>query len=262
MGQASQNEQEVPVLLLVGGLGTRLQSVLPNSPKPLAPLGSTPFLRLLVEQLSSQGFRHLIMCTGHLAAQIEQEFGDGGQMDVVIDYSRESNPLGTAGAVKLAERYLSGAPEFVVMNGDSFLEVDFAQLLRFHRDHGGMASMAARRVPDAARYGTLEVDDQLRVTAFREKTGERAPGLINGGVYVFNRELLRYIPDGVPASLEQDIFKRVLRHGVYASEQQGIFIDIGTPEDYARAQTLYESLQTAARVKASQKASGIADTFI
>lgn len=258
MGQPGQNEQEVPVLLLVGGLGTRLQSVLPNSPKPLAPLGPTPFLRLLVEQLGSQGFRHLIMCTGHLAAQIEQEFGDGGPMDVVFDYSHESSPLGTAGAVKLAERYLAGAPVFVVMNGDSFLEVDFPELLRFHRGHGGMVSVAARCVSDAARYGTLEVNDQFRVTAFREKTGARAPGLINGGVYVFNRELLSYIPDGVPASLEQDIFKNVLPHGVYASEQQGMFIDIGTPEDYARAQTLYESLRTAARVKTSQRASGIA----
>jgi len=250
VGQASQIEREMPALLLVGGLGTRLQSVLPNSPKALAPLGTTPFLRLLVEQLKSQGFRHLIMCTGHLATQIERELGDGRELDMVIDYSRESSALGTAGAVKLADVYLAGAPEFVVMNGDSFLELDFAELLAFHRAHGGMVTIAARRVSDAARYGTLEVNDQFRVTAFREKTGAHEPGLINGGVYVFNRGLLNHIPDGLPASLEQGTFKDVLRVGVYASEQQGMFIDIGTPEDYARAQTLCEDLQAAVRVKA------------
>ena len=96
-------QQDTPAFLLVGGLGTRLQSVLSSTPKPLARVGKMPFLELLVLQLRSQGIRRIVMCTGHLASQIEQEFGDGKKWGVAIDYSQESQPLGTAGAVKLAE---------------------------------------------------------------------------------------------------------------------------------------------------------------
>jgi NDP-sugar pyrophosphorylase family protein len=241
-------ERECPALLLVGGLGTRLRSVLPASPKPLAPLGQTPFLRILVKQLSSQGIRRLILCTGHLGAKIEEEFGAGRELGVRIEYSRELSPLGTAGAVKFAERHVDGCSEFIVMNGDSFLELDFAQMLSFHREHGGLISIAVRSVADAARYGTVQADDKLRVIGFREKTEEQGPGLINGGVYVFDREVFEYIPGG-SVSLERDIFPKMLEFGVYAFEQHGLFVDIGTPEDYARAQTIGSSLREAADSK-------------
>jgi len=187
----------------------------------------------------------MVMCSGHLAAQVEEEFGDGHQWEVEIDYSKESRPLGTAGAVKFAERFLSGVPEFLVMNGDSFLQLDFCQLLRFHRKHGAIVSMAVRRVPEATRYGTVQLDASSRVIGFSEKSGARDPGLVNGGVYVFDRAILQRIPDG-PASLEKDVFPDLLQHRVYALEQHGMFIDIGTPEDYARAQTLGPSLYQAA----------------
>jgi len=131
------------------------------------------------------------------------------------------------------------------MNGDSFLQLDFCQLLRFHREHGAMISMAVRRVPEATRYGTVQLDANSRVIGFCEKSGAQIPGLVNGGVYVFDRAILQHIPDG-PASLEKDVFPRLLQHRVYAFEQHGMFIDIGTPEDYARAQTLGPSLRQAA----------------
>jgi D-glycero-alpha-D-manno-heptose 1-phosphate guanylyltransferase len=185
------------------------------------------------------------MCTGHLADQIEDEFGDGKKWDVAIEYSAETRPLGTAGAVKLAEGHLERASDFLVMNGDSFLEVDFAELMRFHRAHDGLITIAVRRVPDAARYGSVQLDAQNRVVGFSEKTSHSAPGLINGGVYVFNQAILESLPQG-PASLERDIFPISLESGVYAFEQHGMFIDIGTPEDYARAQALAESLHHAA----------------
>lgn len=233
--------QDIPAVLLVGGIGTRLQSVLPATPKPLAPVGDAPFLQLLVRQMQSQGIRQFVMCTGHLADQVEKEFGDGHKWGVAIAYSKESRPLGTAGAVKFAEGYFTKASDFLVMNGDSFLELNFHELIRFHRGHKGLISMAVRRVPDAARYGTVQLDTHNRVVGFREKMGASVPGIVNGGVYMFNRAVLQYIPDG-PASLEKDVFPRLLKHGVYALEQQGMFIDIGTPEDYARAQTLCQSL--------------------
>jgi len=238
-------QEDITAVLLVGGIGTRLQSVLPATPKPLAPVGGAPFLQLLVRQLRSQGIRRVVMCTGHLADQIEEEFGDGHKWDLAIMYSKESRPLGTAGAVKFAECYLAPASDFLVMNGDSFLELDFSEFMRFHREHNGLISIAVRRVPDTTRYGTVQLDSHNRVVGFREKMGTPVPGIINGGVYLFKRAILEHIPDG-RASLEKDLFPRLLGRGVYALEQQGMFIDIGTPEDYARAQELCGRLYLAA----------------
>jgi len=239
------SQKNTPAVLLVGGLGTRLRPILPSVPKPLARVGNIPFLELLVLQVRSYGIPRIVMCTGYLSDQIEREFGDGHKWDVAIDYSKESRPLGTAGAVKLAERHLQGADDFLVMNGDSFLELDFHQFLSFHREHGGLASVAVCQVPDASRYGTVQLDARHRIVAFNEKTGSHSPGVVNGGVYLFNRAVLGRIPEG-PASFEKDVFPGLLESGVRALEQHGMFIDIGTPEDYVRAQSLCQSLYQAA----------------
>src|SRR5579863_1697386 len=235
---------DVKAVLLVGGLGTRLRSVVPSAPKVLATVGKRAFLGLLVEQLRSQGIRRLVMCTGYLADQVEGEFGDGRALDITIEYSKEEQPLGTAGAVKRAEHYLRDVPDFFVMNGDSFLEIDFSNLMDFHRSRDAEATLAVLRVEDASRYGTVQVEGD-RVRGFAEKTGSDLPGLVNGGVYVFKHTVLQCIPEH-PASLERDVFPALLDHGVYAQEQHGMFIDIGTPADYARAQQLCNSLSEAA----------------
>jgi len=174
------------------------------------------------------------MSRGYLADRIEREFGDGHRLNVVIDYSKEQTPLGTGGAVKFAEAYLRDVAEFLVLNGDWFLEIDFSDLLHFHREHGGLVSMAVRQVANAARYGTVHVNEESRVMSFVEKVGVSTPGLVNAGVCVFSCEVLPLIPFG-PASLETDVYSQLLEYGVYASEQDGVFVDIGTPEDYARA---------------------------
>jgi D-glycero-alpha-D-manno-heptose 1-phosphate guanylyltransferase len=236
---------DVKAVLLVGGLGTRLRSIVPSAPKALAAVGSGSFLELLVGQLRSQRIRRLVMCTGYLADQIEREFGDGRAWDIAIEYSKEEQPLGTAGAVKLAQTYLLDEPDFIVMNGDSFLEVDFQRLTAFHSGHDAIATMAVLRVEDTRRYGTVQIDPDGRVRGFSEKTGIQAPGLINGGIYIFNQAVFQHIPEP-PASLEMDVFPRLLNQGVYAQEQHGTFIDIGTPDDYGRAQHLCESLREAA----------------
>jgi NDP-sugar pyrophosphorylase family protein len=235
---------DTKAVLLVGGLGTRLRTVVPLTPKPLAPVGSRPFLELLIRQLSSQGIRNLVMCTGYLADQIENEFGDGNDLGVAIEYSREPLPLGTGGALKFARRHLRGVPDFLVMNGDSFLELDLRQFMQFHRSHGGLATMSVVSVENAGRYGMVRVESSNRVTEFCEKTGTDSPGLINAGVYVFRRAILELIPAG-PASLEKDVFPRLLDQGVYAAREQGLFIDIGTPTDYAHAQKLFDRLRHA-----------------
>jgi D-glycero-alpha-D-manno-heptose 1-phosphate guanylyltransferase len=238
--------QDMPCLLLVGGLGTRLRSVVPLTPKPLASVGNSSFLELLVRQLKRQGICRLLMCTGYLSDQIEREFGNGRAWDIAIEYSKEVSPMGTGGAVKLAEAHLKGASDFLVMNGDSFLEVDLPELIRFHHAREAFATIAVVRVGNAGRYGTVEMGPDGRVAGFTEKSGSELPGLINGGVYVFNRSVLEYFPEG-PASLEKDVFPRLLSRGVYALEQKGIFIDIGTPEDYAKAQQICDRLNNAAQ---------------
>jgi NDP-sugar pyrophosphorylase family protein len=237
--------ENIPAVLLVGGKGTRLQAVVSSKPKPLALVGNIPFLELLVMQLRSQGVHRMIMSTGHLADQIEETFGDGGRWNSDIRYSRESQPLGTAGALKAAESYLEESDDFLVVNGDSFMEIDITEFLRFHRQHRGVVSMAVRKVPDAARYGTVDVDASQRIIGFSEKTGNTSPGMINAGVYLFRRSVLKFIPEG-PSSLEKDLFPKLLTQGMYALEKDGVFIDIGTPEDYARAQRIYQELYQAA----------------
>ena len=236
---------DLPALLLVGGMGTRLRSAVPSTPKALASVGNQPFLQLLVRQLRAQGIRRLVLCTGYLADQIEEAFGDGRAFGVEISYSREPVPLGTAGAVKLARPRLNAAPDFLVMNGDSFLQADLRDLIRFHYEHEGLVSMAVLPVPNAQRYGSVRVGAGSRVFGFTEKTDAVAPALVNAGVYIFKQDIFGYIPEG-QASLERDVFPRLLDNGVYAQEQHGMFIDIGTPEDYARAQELAAHLSEAA----------------
>jgi D-glycero-alpha-D-manno-heptose 1-phosphate guanylyltransferase len=238
--------QRTKAVLLVGGLGTRLRSVLPSTPKPLASVGNRPFLELLVRQLRNQGIYDLVFCTGYLGHEIESEFGNGSAWDVNIEYSREPHPMGTAGAVKFAEPLLRQDSDFLVMNGDSFMEIDFRRLIHVHRTSGGIASMAVLRRKNEMRYGTVQLAADGRVSAFTEKTGSSAVGFVNAGIYVFNPRIFEHIPEG-PGSLERDIFPKLLDHGVYAAEQHGVFIDIGTPEDYVRAQEICARLYIAAR---------------
>lgn len=227
---------DLKAILLVGGIGSRLSSVISSKPKALAPIGERAFLELLIRQLRLQGIRNLVMCTGYLASQIETKFGDGRNWDVSIEYSEEEKPVGTAGALKLAQRYVHDIPEFIVLNGDSFLEINFHDLMSFHKsnDHA-IATMAVLRMEDASRYGTVYVDATGRIKGFAEKANANAPGLVNGGVYVFSRTVWEHIPQG-PASLEKDVFPRLVDQGMYAREQRGKFIDIGIPSDYIRAQ--------------------------
>lgn len=235
-------------VLLVGGLGTRLRSAVPWLPKTLASVGDKPFLELLVRQLGSQELHQLVMCTGYLAEQIQEVFQDGSDFGATIEYSKETVPLGTAGALKLAQRYVQNESEFLVINGDTFLEIDFNELILSHRKHGSLATMAVLPIENSSRYGTVQVGADGRILGFLEKKGQNAPGIINAGVYVFSNAVLSLIPQG-PVSLERDVFPLLMEQGFYAIEQRGMFIDIGTPDDYARAKKIADRLADAALYK-------------
>ena len=135
--------------------------------------------------------------------------------------------------------------EFLVINGDTFLQIDFNEFIVSHRKHGSLATMAVVPVENSSRYGTVQVGADGRILGFLEKTGQNAPGIINAGVYVFSNAVLALIPQG-PVSLERDVFPLLMEQGFYAIEQRGMFIDIGTPDDYARAKKMSDRLADAA----------------
>jgi NDP-sugar pyrophosphorylase family protein len=226
---------DLPVIVLCGGLGTRLRPAIADRPKALAPVGDGAFLALQLELLCKHGARHFVLCVGHMAEQIEAAFGDGSAFGARIDYSRDgAKLLGTGGALKRAEAFF--APAAVVVNGDTYIDVDLAQLVRVHssaRERGAVATLTLARMPDANRYGTVEVIDD-RVTGFREKAAGTANEWVNAGVYVIERALLEYIPAGEATSLERAVFPTVLCNGLVlaAFRQEKRFTDIGTPEGF------------------------------
>jgi NDP-sugar pyrophosphorylase family protein len=224
----------VNALILAGGLGTRLQGVLHDRPKPMAPVAGRPFLEYLVLQLLRAGVERVVLSTGHLGEHIAAHFGDGAALGVRIVYSHESRPAGTGGAVKLAERHLEG-DRFLVMNGDSFVAADLATVIDAHRARSALVTMALTRVADASRYGSVERGDDGRITRFVEKgaAAAGAPGLINSGIYVLERALLDRIPEPGPASsLERDLFPSLIGRPFFGVELEGFFKDIGVPDDY------------------------------
>lgn len=229
MDTADQNRL-LPCLLLAGGFGTRIAEVSGNDPKSMLRVGGRPFLEYLVLQLRAQGFGDLILCTGYRGEVLEAYFADGARWGVSIRYSREREPLGTGGALKLAAQVTS-AEHLVALNGDSILDADLGALVAMHLDRRARATIALAHAPDASRFGRVEYDDCGRVTRFIEK-GSRGPGWINGGIYVLDRTILEGMSEG-KVSLEQEVFPQILDGGgLFAKAFSGFFVDMGIPSDF------------------------------
>jgi D-glycero-alpha-D-manno-heptose 1-phosphate guanylyltransferase len=222
-------------ILLAGGLGTRLRSVAPDRPKPMAPIDGRPFLAFLLDSLIDAGFASAVLAVGYRHEVIEQYFGDCYR-NLPLYYSVEQEPLGTGGALRLALARTT-APEIFVINGDTYLELDYSAMRAAHQKARAELTVAVRQVPDAGRYGALDLAAG-RIRGFFEK-GRAGPGAINAGVYLLSRGLFdRYEPP--PAfSFETDFLApRVLALKPLAFPADKRFIDIGIPEDYARAREL------------------------
>jgi D-glycero-alpha-D-manno-heptose 1-phosphate guanylyltransferase len=220
-------------IILAGGLGTRLAARLEGVPKAMAPVAGRPFLELLLGQLRRVGCTRAILSVGHLHAVIQSHFGTAFE-GMRIDYVVESQPLGTGGGIRAA---LARAFEDAVlaMNGDTFLEADYAEMMRFHKAEGAAATIAVVHRDDVARYGSVVVEQRC-VVAFEEKGGA-GPGFINAGAYVLQRDLEWPAGLGEKFAMETDFFAHeVARLRFAAFEVQGYFLDIGVPEDLDRAQ--------------------------
>jgi len=227
-------------VILAGGMGTRLRSVISDIPKCMAPVAGKPFLHYLLTSLESVGFEQVILSLGYKHEIVEEYLGIAGQarndtnFKMKITTVVETQPLGTGGAVKFAMEKLS-CKYIVILNGDTFLNVDYRRMFDFHVKENAKATLALKEMYDFDRYGAVETDADFRIVRFIEK--QYCPkGQINAGVYVLNKNALTGFPEKF--SLETDFFEQTVAEGSLSGfPVEGYFIDIGIPEDYARAQT-------------------------
>jgi D-glycero-alpha-D-manno-heptose 1-phosphate guanylyltransferase len=221
-------------IVLAGGLGTRLASVTSDIPKPMAPIGSRPFLEYLLDYLIEQGAEQAVLAVSYRREAIQGHFGDIYR-GLPLNYSVEEQPLGTGGAIRQALDFITD-DEVVVLNGDTLFHVDLNGMDKIHRNGGARLSMALKQVTDSGRFGRVEVSAEGVITSFLEKsTG--GPGWINGGVYMLHRKLFADFPMPVKFSFEQDLVEpNIARIQPRAFQSEAYFIDMGVPEDYARAQ--------------------------
>lgn len=223
---------ELEALILAGGLGTRLSSVVPNLPKPMAPIAGKPFLEILLESLYEKGFSSIILSVGHLSEKIISHFGSQYK-GMAITYVIEKNPLGTGGAIREALKK-ANQDHIYIFNGDTFVDFDIDGSERIWNDvHSPI--IVGSKVSDVGRYGKLLIDCG-RVIGFSEK-GLMGPGIINAGCYVMPASLAAQFPKDEKFSFENDFLsKNIAKNEYYLFLAEGVFIDIGIPEDYIRAQ--------------------------
>lgn len=225
-------------ILLAGGLGTRLQSVVSDRPKPMALIDDKPFMEYVVHQLSRYGVTDIIFAVGYKGSMVEEHFGDGssfplpeGSGHLNIRYAYEEELLGTAGAIKNAVKLVTDET-FLVLNADTFYQIDYRRLVQMQKEQKLEMVLVLREVPDVSRYGQAVLKGS-KLVGFNEKTTRPRPGTINGGIYLLTRSLVEDIPEG-KVSLEDVMIPRWLLEGrrLGGFVNDGYFIDIGIPEDY------------------------------
>ncbi len=221
-------------VILSGGLGTRLRPLTINTPKTMVPVLNMPFLEYVIRRLSRHGIEDIVLALSYLPQAIEDHFGDGRRFGVKLHYVVEKTPLGTAGGVKNAEKYLDEA--FLVLNGDIFTDLDLTDMMAFHQQKRAKATIALTPVADPTSYGLVETDARGRVTRFLEKPqlAEVTTNMINAGTYVLEPEVMSLVPPQTSFSFEHQLFPSLLEQGepVYAYPSSCYWIDIGTPQKY------------------------------
>lgn len=235
-------------VILCGGLGTRLGALTASTPKPLLPVNGTPFLQTLIQEVMRCGVRNILLLAGHQAEQVvtfAAQLPLALNTDITVEVAIESVPAGTGGALYEARDRLDDT--FLLLNGDSFLDIALWRL-----DHllvsqpQAVGAVALRAVPDSGRYGTVQLDGTT-INRFAEKAADVGPGLINGGVYLFQRTLLKRL--AANCSLERDVLPGLAADGLLLGvESDGFFIDIGLPETFDDAQRALQAHRTRAAV--------------
>lgn len=231
------NPSEISVAILAGGLGTRIQQVIKNRPKALVEIKDKQFLEYLLDQLSFQGFKNIVICTGFFGDQIKNKFGKNYK-GLNLFYSHEETALGTAGALRLALPLLE-SEQVLILNGDSYIDINFSKFLKFYEDKKAKVAIALTFVKDTNRYGKVIISDDNSILGFEEKGEEGKEGVINAGVYLLNHSIIEEIPVNKAVSLEKEVFPYLVDKDFYGYISQGNFLDIGTPESLAKAEHFF-----------------------
>ena len=220
-------------IILAGGLGIRLQPVVPDIPKPMAPIRGRPFLAFILDHLSDQGIDNVILSVGYKHEVILDYFGKQYKT-IKIDYSIEESPLGTGGAIRQGLKYVTDTDAFC-LNGDTFLKLDYEKTMKVHREHDGtMITLVLKKMSDVSRYGTVMIKDK-EIVSFQEKRGT-GEGLINAGHYVLRKDVFEGFKLPSVFSFENDFLHPYCQNiQLRQITTNCSFIDIGIPEDYQRA---------------------------
>jgi NDP-sugar pyrophosphorylase family protein len=227
---------ETTAIILAGGMGSRLNALRPGRQKVVLEVGSKPFLSYLLDQLRG-AVAEVILCVGHFAEQVRDIFGNS-YGELLLKYSEEQKPLGTAGALRLALPLIE-SETLLVMNGDSFCDIDLGHFYHWHIARHAQASIVLVSVSDSGRFGMVSINERSQITAFDEKGANFGPGLINAGIYLFKRDIIESLPLREPASLENEVFPRLVHGDFYGYCADSVkFVDIGTPSSLHEAQAL------------------------
>ena len=238
-------------MILAAGKGTRVRPITHTIPKPMIPILQKPVMEFLLELLREHGFTEIMVNVSHLAEEIENYFRDGQRFGVEIAYSFEGriedgeligDAVGSAGGLKKIQTFQRFFDDtFVVLCGDALIDLDLSEAVRRHKAKGAMASLITKRVPrdQVSSYGVVVTDDDGRVRSFQEKPAvdEAASDMINTGIYIFEPEVLDYVPAGVPFDIGSDLFPRLVADGApfYALPMEFEWVDIGKVPDYWQA---------------------------
>jgi mannose-1-phosphate guanylyltransferase len=222
-------------LILAGGEGTRLRPLTSTVPKPVVPLVDRPFIAFMLDWLRSHGVDDIVMSCGHLAGGVRDVLGDGSQFGVRLRYVEEPRPLGTGGALKHAEALLD--ERFLMLNGDVLTDLDVTSQLRRHEATGARGTLGLYPVDDPSAYGLVRLNGDGAVTEFVEKPApdQIDTNNISAGAYVLERSVLELLVKGERASIERDVFPRLVGDGLFGHVASGYWKDIGTPERYLEA---------------------------
>lgn len=226
-------------VVLAGGKGTRLAPYTKILPKPLMPIGETPILEVILRQMKIAGIDHVILTVGHLSSLLRTFFQDGRQWNINIEYSYEDHPLGTAGPIALIEGLND---TFLVTNGDVLTTLQFADLIRFHREHHAMATIAVHQRKVKIDLGVIQWNGKPEINGYIEKP--TYDYCVSMGVYVFEPGVLKYIPKGQYLDFP-DLVKTLIAAGekVVGYEFSGYWQDLGRPDDYEQAAQDFEKMR-------------------
>ncbi len=224
-------------IILAGGFGTRLRPLSCTRPKLLFPVADRPVVDWTLENLSNGDVDEVILAVNYMADVLERYLGEK-RFGMKITYSHEAKPLGTAGPLRNAKHLLGEKDPFFVLNGDIISEVDYNLVHKEHVENGGDLTIVLHKEEDPSRFGVVELDNENRILKFVEKPGadQELGKLVNAGIYVVEPRVIDMIDPGRNVSIEREIFPVLANRGrLYGSKYDGIWIDIGTPEDYLSA---------------------------